>query len=211
MASQGDSKVKQLTTPISEEQIRSLHQGEMISLTGIVVTARDVAHKYIVDNFIRNNPQDTEPEMYEVLKKYLTEGVIYHCGPVVKKTDEGYKMVAAGPTTSIRQETYTADVMKLFSIRGVIGKGGMKEKTQAGLAESGGVYLHAVGGAAPYIADRIVKVVEVFKKEEFGVPEAFWVLEVKDLELFVTMDSHGQSFHNTIQEKSKERLNALIS
>ncbi|MCS7011482.1 MAG: fumarate hydratase C-terminal domain-containing protein, partial [Anaerolineales bacterium] len=150
-------------------------------------------------------------EVYEALKPLLNGGVIYHCGPVVSKNEQGeYQFVAAGPTTSIREEPYQADVMKHFNIKGVIGKGGMGPKTLRGCQETPGVYFHAIGGAATFIAQSVTRVLGVYKLE-FGVPEAIWVIEVKDLPVVVTMDSHGQSLHEVIEQESKKVLETLFS
>jgi len=145
-----------------------------------------------------------------VTKYLLNGGVIYHCGPVVAGLEtREHKFVAAGPTTSIREESYQGDVMRHFKIRGVIGKGGMGSKTLAACREVPGVYLHAIGGAASLIAQTVVKVLEVYKLE-FGVPEAMWVIEVKDFPAVVTMDSHGGSLHAEIESKSRTVLEELL-
>lgn len=188
-----------LKVPISEEEIRKLKVGDEVLLSGIIVTARDQAHKLMVEkkpDFIRN---------------YLRESVIYHCGPVVRKNEDGsWSFVSAGPTTSIREEPYQADVICEYNVRGVIGKGGMGKKTLDGLKKCGAVYFHAVGGAGTLIANAVKKVVEVFKLEEFGTPEAFWVIEVEDFPLVVTMDSHGNSLHEKILEESRKNFEKLI-
>jgi len=137
--------------------------------------------------------------------------VIYHCGPVVAGLDtHQYSFVAAGPTTSIREEPYQADVMRHFNVRGVIGKGGMGAKTLQGCQENGGVYLHAIGGAASWIAQTVQRVLGVYKLD-FGVPEAMWVIEVKDFPVVVTMDSHGGSLHEEIELSSRKALQLLLS
>jgi len=200
-----------LTVPISEEQIRALKVGDQVLLTGVIFTGRDAAHKYMMDNFIKGSCPDSEKEMYEVLKAGLKGSVIYHCGPVVKKHDDGkYQFVAAGPTTSIREEPYQADVMGHFGVRAVIGKGGMREKTLAGCSEHGAVYLHAIGGAATLIGDCCKEVLDVYKLD-FGVPEAFWKIRVEDFPCVVTMDSHGESLHAKVQADSERKLQELIA
>jgi fumarate hydratase class I len=118
--------------------------------------------------------------------------------------------VAAGPTTSIREEPYQGDVMRHFDLKGVIGKGGMGARTLAACQEVPGVYFHAVGGAASLIAQTVVKVLGVHKLD-FGVPEAMWVIEVKDFPVVVTMDSHGGSQHAVVEQQSKEVLEKLLS
>jgi len=182
-----------LNIPISEEDIRKLKVGDEVFLSGIIVTARDQAHKLMIE------------EKPDFIRNFLKESVIYHCGPVVRKEKDGtWSFVSAGPTTSIREEPYQADVICEYNLRGVIGKGGMGEKTSQGLQKCGAVYFHAVGGAGTLIANAVKRVINVFKLDEFGSPEAFWVIEVKDFPLIVTMDSHGASLHKEILEKSKK-------
>jgi len=205
--------MREITIPISDETIRSLKVGEPVLLTGIMVTGRDAAHKWMIDTFIKKTrePQGDDLECYAALKKLLNGSVIYHCGPVVSGLDtKDYKFVAAGPTTSIREEPYQADVMKHFNVKGVIGKGGMGTKTLKGCEEVPGVYFHAIGGAASFIAQSVKKVLGVYKME-FGVPEALWVIEVKDFPVVVTMDSHGQSQHAVVDDSSKKVLDELLA
>lgn len=189
-----------LTTPISEEQARSLKVGDEVMLSGTIVTARDAAHKLMVE------------EKPDFIREHLKDSVIYHCGPVVRKDEQGnYSFVAAGPTTSSREEPYQAAVCEEYSVRAVIGKGGMGPKTAEGLKKVGAVYLHAVGGAGTLIAKRVKKVETVYKLEEFGTPEAFWVIQVEDFPCVVTMDSHGGSLHKDILEASQKTAAELMS
>ncbi len=200
-----------LTIPISDEEIRALHVGDTVYLNGIIVTGRDAAHKFMIEHFIRNEPTDPEDiELHEKLKELLNGGVIYHCGPVVKKNDDGsWTFVAAGPTTSIREEVYEADVIKHFNLKGVIGKGGMGQRTLQACMDQPAVYFHAIGGAATLIAQSVKEVIDVFKLD-FGVPEAMWVIRVEDFPVVVTMDSHGQSIHDKVQAESESRFKQLI-
>ena len=205
--------MREINIPISAETIRALKVGEPVLLNGIMVTGRDAAHKWMVETFIKKtrSPQGDDLIAYSEIKKHLDGGVIYHCGPVVSRMDTGdYRFVAAGPTTSIREEPYQADVMKHFNIRGVIGKGGMGAKTLKGCEETPGVYFHAIGGAASYIAQSVKKVLGVYKLE-FGTPEAMWVIEVKDFPVVVTMDAHGQSQHADVDGSSKKILDDLLA
>ena len=198
--------------PISDEEIRELKIGDTVFLNGIMLTGRDDVHKWIFDTFVEKTrePAGDDLEVYEKIKPLLDGGVIYHCGPVVSKFEDGsYKFVAAGPTTSIREEPYQSRVLEHFNAKGVIGKGGMGEKTLKGCQEIPAVYLHAIGGAATLIAESVEKVIDVYKLE-FGVPEAIWVLEVKDFPVVVTMDSHGNSIHAEIESKSKEQLDKIL-
>jgi fumarate hydratase class I len=130
---------------------------------------------------------------------------------VVSRDDAGkWRFVAAGPTTSSREEPFQADVMGHFGVKAVIGKGGMGAKTLKGCVDHTYVYLHAVGGAATLIADSVKEVLDVYKKDEFGVPEAFWVIRTEDFPTVVTMDAHGQSIHAQVEAASRERLAALM-
>lgn len=201
-----------LSTPISEEDIRALHVGDTVYLSGVIVTGRDAAHKYMVETFIRApEVPESERALYEELKQLLKGSAIYHCGPVVRQREDGrWEFVAAGPTTSIREEPYQADVIAHFGLRGVIGKGGMGARTLQACQEYGAVYLHAVGGAATLIADTVKEVLTVYKKDEFGVPEAFWVIRVENLPLVVTMDSHGRSIHEEVRTSSEANLGRLL-
>ena len=205
--------MRSISIPISDETIRSLTVGDPVLLSGVMITGRDTVHKWMNDTFIKKarQPQGDDLEVYAALKAILDGGVIYHCGPVVAGLDtRQYRFVAAGPTTSIREEPYQADVMRHFNVRGVIGKGGMGTKTLKGCQETGGAYLHAIGGAASWIAQTVTRVLGVYKLE-FGVPEAMWVIEVKDFPVVVTMDSHGGSLHAEIESSSRKALEALLA
>ncbi len=204
--------MKKITTPVSDEAIRDLKVGDSVAISGMMVTGRDAAHKWMIDTFIKKTrpPQGDDLQVYEELKKLLNGAIIYHCGPVVTGLDtKDYKFIAAGPTTSIREEPYQADVMKHFNVKGVIGKGGIGAKTLKGCEETPGVYFHAIGGAASFLAQTVTKVHGVFKME-FGVPEAMWLIEVKDFPVVVTMDSHGGSQHAVIDDASKKVLDDLL-
>lgn len=192
--------MKRLTTPISEADIRELKVGDEVLLNGRVVLSRDMGHKYMVEH---------KPEW---LRPLLEESVIYHCGPVVARHEDGsYSFVAAGPTTSIREEPYEATVLETYTVRGVIGKGGMGPKTSAGLAKVGACYFHATGGAGALLAERVKRVVDVKMLEEFGSPEAFWIVEVEDFPLVVSMDSHGASLHAEVATASQARAKELMA
>lgn len=204
--------MKQITTPVSDEAIRDLKVGDTVAISGMMLTGRDAAHKWMIDTFIKKTrqPQGDDLQVYEELKKLLNGSIIYHCGPVVTGLDtKDYKFIAAGPTTSIREEPYQADVMKHFNVKGVIGKGGMGAKTLKGCQDTPSVYFHAIGGAASFLAQTVTKVHGVFKMD-FGVPEAMWVIEVKEFPVVVTMDSHGGSQHSVIDDSSKKVLDEIL-
>lgn len=205
--------MRSVNIPISDETIRSLKVGEPLTLSGVMLTGRDAVHKWMAETFIKETrqPQGDDLEVYQAIKPLLDGGVIYHCGPVVSGLDtREYRFVAAGPTTSTREEPYQGDVMRHFNVRGVIGKGGMGPKTLAACQEVPGAYLHAIGGAATLIAQTVTRVLGVYKLD-FGVPEAMWVIEVKDFPVVVTMDSHGASQHAVIEQQSKAILEELLA
>ena len=203
---------KKLSIPISDEDIRGLTSGDSVLLSGVMVTGRDTAHKWLIDYFINKTktPSSEDEKIYAELQKILKDGVIYHCGPVVSGLeDKNYKFVAAGPTTSIREEVYQAEVMQHFNMKGVIGKGGMGLKTLGACKDIPAVYFHAIGGAASLIAESVKEVVGVYKYE-FGVPEAFWVIKVEDFPVVVTMDSHGNSLHEEVYERSSKNFEKIL-
>jgi fumarate hydratase class I len=124
------------------------------------------------------------------------------------KQGDTWTVKAAGPTTSIREEPYQADIIRNYGVRAVIGKGGMGKKTLAALKESGAVYLNGIGGAAQYYARSIEKVLGV-NLMEFGIPEAMWHLRVSNFIAIVTMDAHGNSLHADVERETGEHLEEL--
>ena len=187
--------MNELRTPISETAIRGLKVGDEVTISGVLFTGRDAVHKYLHEG--GKLPPGVN----------LQGGVLYHCGPVVIKDDQGnWKCVAAGPTTSIREEPYQWQVIRDFGLRGVIGKGGMGDKTMQACKEHGCVYLHAVGGAAQVLADCIKRVPNVYLMEKFGAPEAIWEFEVENFPVIVTIDAHGNSLHKEVFAASQAEL-----
>jgi len=184
-----------LTTPISAAQVRSLKVGDEVLINGTLFTGRDAVHKYLHEG--GKLPPDVN----------LRDGILYHCGPVVIKDETGdWKCTAAGPTTSIREEPYQWQVIHDFGLRGVIGKGGMGDRTLKACREDGCVYLHAIGGAAQVLAQCIKRVKNVYMMEQFGAPEAIWEFEVENFPAVVTIDSHGNSLHKEIFAASQAEL-----
>lgn len=188
----------ELRLPLDDARVRALKAGDLVEITGRMVTGRDAAHAYLIE-------QD-RPE----LRPLLEGSIIYHCGPVVKRERDEWSFVSAGPTTSIREEPYQAAVIERYGLRGVVGKGGMGPKTLAACQQFGAVYLHAVGGAGAVIAASVKRVVAVHKLEEFGVPEAFWVIDVERFPAIVTMDAHGNSLHAEVDARSKAIRDRLV-
>jgi tartrate/fumarate subfamily iron-sulfur-dependent hydro-lyase beta chain len=189
-----------LETPLDEKDVRKLKVGDVVRLSGTVYTARDMAHKYLVE-------ADPESAPFK-----LEGGVIYHCGPIVRRLDDGWGIVSCGPTTSMREEPYEADVIGRYGVRAVVGKGGMGVKTLAALEKYGCVYLAAVGGAGAAIATSVKNVAGVHMLEEFSTPEAVWVLDVEDFgPLTVGMDSHGKSIYRRVEQESESNLSKILS
>ncbi|MFA4044189.1 MAG: hypothetical protein HZRFUVUK_000975 [Candidatus Fervidibacterota bacterium] len=190
------SDVKELSTPLSEADVKGLRVGDVVKVSGEIFTGRDRVHMHLS----RSDPPVD-----------MRGGIIYHCGPLAVKEGDEWKILAAGPTTSIRHEPYQACVIKRHGLRAVIGKGGMGERTKRALSEHGAVYLHAIGGAAKLYADCVEAVEGVWWLEEFGTVEAMWKLRVKDFIAVVTMDAHGNSLHENVKAHSYERLKCIAS
>src|SRR5438093_5339211 len=189
----------QLISPFTEGKVRALKVGEPVEVSGVVFTGRDAVHQYL------HGGGKLPPGVS------LQDGIIYHCGPVVLKDEQGnWKVTAAGPNTSVREEPYQAQIIKRFGVRAVIGKGGMGDRTLAACKEFGCVYLHAVGGAAQVLAECIKQVRNVYFLERFGSPEAIWELEVENFPAVVTMDAHGHSLHNEVLAASQAELSKRL-
>jgi fumarate hydratase class I len=184
-----------LTAPLTEAQMRALKVGDVVLISGEIYTGRDNVHAYLM-----KNPPPVD----------LNGAVLYHCGPVMLKEGDGWTVKAAGPTTSIREEPYQADVIRRYGVRAVIGKGGMGTKTLAALKECGAVYLNGIGGAAQYYARTMEKVLGVYLTE-FGIPESMWHIRVKNFAAIVTMDAHGNSLHAGVERASGEELEKLAA
>jgi fumarate hydratase class I len=182
-----------LTPPLTEAQMRSLKVGDVVLINGEMYTGRDNVHAYLM-----KNPPPVD----------LNGAALYHCGPVMMKQGDGWTVKAAGPTTSIREEPYQADVIKRYGVRAVIGKGGMGAKTLAALKDFGAVYLNGIGGAAQYYARTVEEVLDV-NLIEFGIPEAMWHIRVRNFAAIVTMDAHGNSLHADVEQATGEALAAL--
>ena len=182
-----------LETPLTEEAVRALKVGDVVLISGRMFTGRDAVHSHLMKH---DPPVD------------LHGAALYHCGPVAVKDGDGWKINAAGPTTSIREEPYQGEVIKRYGVRAVIGKGGMGAKTLAALQECGAVYLNGIGGAAQFYARSIERVDDV-SLLEFGTPEAMWHLWVNDFPAIVTMDAHGNSLHKDVEQASAAQLEKL--
>jgi fumarate hydratase subunit beta len=183
-----------ISTPLSEKTVRSLKLGDVISIDGMVITGRDELHIRALEYL---------DEGKEVPKE-LKGAVIYHCGPIMSKDENGvWNIVAAGPTTSARMNSLEARFIKEFGIRAVIGKGGMSKEVGQAMKECGCVYLAATGGAAVTLADGLASVRKV-EWEDLGMAEAMWVFDAVKLgPLVVAMDAHGNSLYENVRASLK--------
>ncbi|HYA11577.1 MAG TPA: FumA C-terminus/TtdB family hydratase beta subunit [Thermodesulfovibrionales bacterium] len=193
-------EAKTIKLPLTKNDVLSLNVGDRVLISGQLITGRDRIHKFLFNE---------RPRIKEI-PFHLKGAVLYHCGPIIRKTEDGFKLIAGGPTTSIRVEMYEHQIISDYGIRAVMGKGGMGRKTLNALKGNGCVYLHTISGAAVYLADRIKKVVGVWKLEDFGMAEAMWVFDVEGFPAIVTMDAHGRSLHEEIEKKSYGELKRLI-
>lgn len=185
-----------LKTPLSGNDVYKLKAGDVIYLTGRLITARDLAHKRI-RQYLRENRK---------LPFNLNGLALFHCGPVVKKVDDEWTVVAAGPTTSMRMESFEHEVIEKLGVRLIIGKGGMGEKTRKAMMKHGAAYGVFTGGAAVLAAKHIKRVLDV-KWMDLGTPEAVWTFEVEDFgPLIIAMDSHGESlFEKNLRGMEKRK------
>ena len=193
--------MKNLVYPFDETSIRALKAGDAVSITGRIYTGRDKFHKFFADG--GKLPVD------------FRDGALYHCGPVIIREEgrgkrEEWRMVAAGPTTSVRENPYEPDFIAKTGVRIIIGKGGMDAKTLAAMKKHGCVYMQAVGGGGAIYADAVKKVAGVSMLREFGAAEAVWHLDVVDFRVIVAMDAHGHSLFDTVCRSSKAQLASLL-
>ena len=193
-------EIKTINLPLTRKAVLSLKAGDLALINGRLITGRDKLHKYLFN----------ERPSKEHIPFDLEGTILYHCGPIVRKTSRGFEFVAGGPTTSMRVEMYEHRIISEYGIRGVMGKGGMGKQTMNALKKNGCVYLNTIGGAAVYLADKVKRVAGVWKLEEFGMTEAMWVLDVKDFPAIVTMDAYGKSLHEEIDKSSCREFRKLI-
>ena len=204
--------MKRLEYPFSEKAVRALRAGDAVSITGRIYTGRDKFHKHFAEG--------------GALPVDFRDGALYHCGPVIVQdpppssllaprssllAPPSYRVVAAGPTTSVRENPYEPDLIAKTGVRLIIGKGGMDANTLAAMKRHGCVYIQAVGGAAAISAAAVKKVAGVSFLDEFGAAEAVWHFDVVDFRGVVAMDAHGRSLFSEVADKSQARLKSLVS
>jgi len=192
-------KLKRISLPMTKKDVLSLHVGDMVLITGKIVTGRDKIHK-----FLFNERPDRSKIPFN-----LKGTIIYHCGPITKKTRKGFEIIAGGPTTSMRVDMYEHRILSGYRLSGVMGKGGMGKQTLEALKKNRCIYLHTIGGAAAYLAERVKRVIDVWKLREFGSTDAMWLLDVRDFPAIVTMDAHGRSLHEVVERKANQEFKKL--
>ena len=191
---------KRINLPLTQKDVTSLRVGDMVMIRGRIVTGRDRIHNFL----FHKRPAKKQ------LPMNLEGSILYHCGPIIEKMGKQYRIMAAGPTTSIRLEMYEYKIIDTYGLRGIMGKGGMGEKTLKAMEKSGCVYFHAIGGAAVYLAEKVRHVVDVWKLEEFGPTEAMWILDVEDFPAVITMDCHGKSLHKDVAKEAERKFQRLV-
>jgi len=184
--------IREINYPFTLKMVRNLRVGDRVTVSGRIFTGRDRLHKYLFDG----GPSPVD----------LRFAAIYHCGPVMVRKKGRWVVRAAGPTTSIREELYMPDIIRKQKLTVIIGKGGMGDQTRKALIVRGGVYLHAVGGAAQVLADKVEQVVGVHFLQEFGRADAMWELIFQHFPAIVTMDSQGNSLHEQVAMSSNKNL-----
>jgi len=190
------------TLPIDEAVVRRLHVGDILYLSGPVFTARDAAHHLMLERFEAGQPVPFDPSKMG----------LFHCGPIVRHRKDGWQIVAAGPTTSIRMEPFEARFLETFRPRIIIGKGGMGPQTQAALQTTGAVYAHYTGGAGALAARSVTQIKAVHWLDPLGMPEAVWVFDMRNFgPLLVTMDSHGASLYEQLEPTIAENMKRLLA
>jgi tartrate/fumarate subfamily iron-sulfur-dependent hydro-lyase beta chain len=196
---------REIVLPISTEAAKELRIGDILYLTGKIYTARDEAHHQMLEHHKEDKPLPFDPASM----------ALFHCGPVVRKAGDGWDVIAAGPTTSVRMELFEDRFLETFGTKIVIGKGGMGEKTQAALQKCGAVYTHYTGGAGALAARAIERIADVYWLEELGMPEAVWIFRVNRFgPLLVTMDSAGGNLYTDLKKtiaKNQQEIHAEIA
>lgn len=181
--------MKELRTPLSEETVRGLKLGEIVYLSGNIITGRDEMHMRAIENFRKGGPIPSD----------MDGSVLYHCGPIIKDDKNGRRVIAAGPTTSARMNDLEPEMIRHFNIKAIIGKGGMSEEVGKAMSDAGCVYLAAVGGAAVSLAESVTAVSGV-EWEDLGMAEAMWRFKVERMgPLIVAMDSNGGSLYEDVR------------
>ncbi len=199
----GEARVFHLRTPLTDSDVEQLRVGDIVYVTGIMVTARDEAHKKILETLERG----------EKLPIDLKGLVLYHCGPVARRRPDGsWEIVAAGPTTSMRMESVEAEFIEKTGVKMIVGKGGMGRRTAEAMKKYKAVYAVFTGGAGALAAAKIKRVVDVYWLDELGIPEAVWVFEVEEFgPLTVTIDTTGRNYYEERMAEVAKRAEEIAA
>ncbi len=190
-----------LRTPLKDEDVAKLRVGDTVYISGTLVTARDATHMLLLDMVRRGERPPID----------LRGLALYHAGPVVKKVDGEWKVLACGPTTSMRMEAFEAEFLEATGIKLVIGKGGMGKRTADAMRRLVAAYAVFPGGAAVLAAEAIKRVAGVYFLEELGIPEAMWVFEVEDFgPLTVIIDPTGSNFYDSVRERAGRAIEEIL-
>ena len=193
--------IYRLKTPLSAEDVAKLRVGDTLYISGVVVAARDSAHKRMLEYIERG----------EKLPVDLRGGVVYHVGPVVRRTERGWEVISAGPTTSARMEAFEAEVIERLGVKLVVGKGGMGKRTAEAMKKHVAAYAIFTGGAGVLAAKAIKRVVDVYWLD-LGMAEAMWVFEVENFgPLTVMIDSTGRNFYDELREEARRRIPEILN
>lgn len=180
-----NEEVTALDTPFDREIIEKLKVGDLIKISGRMITARDKVYGRIL-KFLEGG---------EKLPIKLENETIYHCGPLARKEDDTWKVISAGPTTSARLDEVQGEFVEKTGVRALIGKGGVGQRVAEEIAKLGCVYLSFTGGAGALAAKSIESVEKVLWRD-LGLAEAMWVLKVKDFgPLVVGVDTKGNNIY----------------
>jgi L(+)-tartrate dehydratase beta subunit len=182
---------KVLNTPIKDEDLKDIRIGDIIYLTGTIVTCRDVAHRRLIEEKIP-------------LPVDLKGKAIFHAGPIVRDHgNEEYEIISIGPTTSMRMEKFEKEFIEETGVKLIVGKGGMGKNTEEGCRNHKALHLVFPAGNAVYAATKVEQITEVHWKD-LGMPESLWVCEVNEFgPLIVSIDTEG----NNIFEENKVEFN----
>ena len=196
---------RELTLPVSQDDVKALRVGDMICLTGLIFTARDEAHHVMLQHHSEGKELAFDP----------SQMALFHCGPVMQDNGGVWRVVSAGPTTSMRMDVFEDQFLATFGTKILIGKGGMGDRTQKALEEHGAVYTHYTGGAGALASKAFERVEAVYWLEELGMPEAVWILKANCFgPLLVTMDSAGGNLYKEVEQtvsRNKKRIDERIS
>ncbi len=196
--------------PCIINDIKHLKVGDKVNISGNLLTARDEAHKKLIEGLkVKGHKLKLKIE-FDELKGLLKNGAIFHCGPIMINQKGRWICLGAGPTTSQRMDTYTPEIIKNYKVKGIVGKGGMGIEVKEALQQNCGVYFQTIGGASALLSRCVIKVNKVFFLKQMGIPEAIWSLTVRNFPAFVSIDCYGNSIYDIVESKAFEMAKKLM-